>query len=96
MFDLLVTGNDPNVYFIRSLKLDQGRFYTGEEQLQHARVAVLGSEAKEKLFSGRNALGEHIRIEGLSFEVVGVLSANAGRELRMTAFSTFRLPPSAI
>ena len=75
VFDLLVTGNDPNVYFIRSLKLDQGRFYTGEEQLQHARVVVLGSEAKEKLFSGRNALGEHIRIEGLSFEVVGVLSA---------------------
>ena len=75
VFDLLVTGNDPNVYLIRSLKLDQGRFYTGEEQLQHARVAVLGSEAKEKLFSGRNALGEQIRIEGLSFEVVGVLSA---------------------
>lgn len=53
----------------------RGGFYTGEEQLQHARVAVLGSEAKEKLFSGRNALGEQIRIEGLSFEVVGVLSA---------------------
>jgi putative ABC transport system permease protein len=46
-----------------------------EDQNQHARVAVIGSEAKEKLFSGRNALGEHIRLDGLSFEVVGVLSA---------------------
>src|SRR5262249_29857857 len=46
-----------------------------EEQLQHARVVVLGSEAKEKLFSGRNVVGEHIRVEGRSFEVVGVLSA---------------------
>jgi putative ABC transport system permease protein len=36
---------------------------------------VLGSEAKEKLFSGRNALGERIRVDGLSFEVIGVLSA---------------------
>jgi putative ABC transport system permease protein len=36
---------------------------------------VIGSEAKEKLFSGRNALGEHIRVDGLSFEVIGVLSA---------------------
>jgi putative ABC transport system permease protein len=36
---------------------------------------VIGSEAKEKLFSGRNALGEYIRLDGLSFEVVGVLSA---------------------
>jgi len=42
---------------------------------QRARVAVIGSEAKEKLFSGRNALGEHIRVNGLSFEVIGVLSA---------------------
>jgi putative ABC transport system permease protein len=45
-----------------------------EDQLQRARVAVIGSEAKEKLFSGRNALGERIRLDGLSFEVVGILS----------------------
>jgi putative ABC transport system permease protein len=70
-----VTGNDPNVLDIRSLKVDQGRFYGLEDQIQRARVAVVGSEAKEKLFSGRNALGEHIRLDGLSFEVVGVLSA---------------------
>lgn len=43
--------------------------------MQRARVAVIGSEAKEKLFSGRNALGERIRVDGLSFEVVGILSA---------------------
>ena len=43
--------------------------------MQHARVAVIGSEAKEKLFSGRNALGDHIRLDGLSFEVIGVLTA---------------------
>ncbi|MGC2473946.1 MAG: ABC transporter permease [Candidatus Sulfotelmatobacter sp.] len=70
-----VTGNDPDVYDIRSLKLGEGRFYNMEDQVQRARVAVIGSEAKEKLFSGRNALGEHIRLDGLSFEVVGVLSA---------------------
>jgi putative ABC transport system permease protein len=70
-----VTGNDPNVLDIRSLKVDQGRFYGLEDQIQRARVAVIGSEAKEKLFSGRNALGEHIRLDGLSFEVVGILSA---------------------
>jgi putative ABC transport system permease protein len=74
VFTLTVSGNDPNVYSIRSLKLGQGRFYNMEDQVQRARVAVIGSEAKEKLFSGRNALGERIRVDGLSFEVVGVLS----------------------
>ncbi|HVI77228.1 MAG TPA: FtsX-like permease family protein, partial [Candidatus Acidoferrum sp.] len=70
-----VSGNHPNVFDIRSLKLGQGRFYNMEDQLQRAHVTVIGSEAKEKLFSGRSALGEHIRVDGLSFEVVGILSA---------------------
>ncbi|HEV2730044.1 MAG TPA: ABC transporter permease [Terriglobales bacterium] len=75
VFTFAVTGNDPNVISVRALKLGQGRFYNLEDQIQRARVAVIGSEAKEKLFSGRNALGERIRVDGLSFEVIGVLSA---------------------
>ncbi len=74
-FTFDVTGDYPNVDSVRALKLGQGRFFNMQDQSQRARVAVIGSEAKEKLFSGRNALGEHIRIDGLSFEVVGVLSA---------------------
>ena len=73
VFTWSVTGNFPNVLDVRSLKLGQGRFYNMEDQMQRARVAVLGSEAKEKLFSGRNALGEHVRIDGISFEVIGIL-----------------------
>jgi putative ABC transport system permease protein len=74
-FTFGVTGNYPNVISVRALKMGPGRFYTMEDELQHSRVAVIGSEAKQKLFSGRNALGEHIRVDGLSFEVVGVLQA---------------------
>ena len=75
VFTFSVSGNYPNVFSIRALKLDQGRFYNMEDQIQRSRVAVIGSEAKDKLFSGRNALGERIRVDGLSFEVIGVLSA---------------------
>src|SRR5258708_5412572 len=74
-FTFEVTGNYPNVDSVRALKLGTGRFYNMQDEMQHARVAVIGSEAKGKLFSGRNALGEHIRIDGLSFEVVGILNA---------------------
>ena len=73
-FNFNVTGNYPNVDSIRALKLGTGRFYNQQDEMQHARVAVIGSEAKTKLFSGRDALGERIRVDGLSFEVVGVLS----------------------
>jgi putative ABC transport system permease protein len=75
VFTWAVTGNYPNVLDVRALKVAQGRFYNAEDEIQRARVAVIGSEAKEKLFSGRNAVGEHIRVNGLSFEIVGVLQA---------------------
>ena len=74
-FPMGVNGEYPNTFAIRALTLDKGRFFNAEDQMQRARVAVIGSETKEKLFSGRNALGERIRIDGLSFEVVGILSA---------------------
>ncbi len=72
-FTFNVTGSYPNVISLRALKLASGRFYNAEDEMQHARVAVIGSEAKEKLFSGRNALGERIRIDGVSVEVIGIL-----------------------
>ena len=72
-FDFFVVGGLPIGTTIRSLKIDQGRFHNMEDQVQRAHVAVIGSEAKEKLFSGRNALHEHIRVDGISFEVIGIL-----------------------
>lgn len=71
-FSFLVQGDYPNVQRIRNQEVEFGRFYNEQDMLQKHRVAVLGSEAKDKLFSGKWAVGEHIRINGLSFEVIGV------------------------
>ena len=73
-FTMGVNGEYPNTFAIRALTLGEGRFYNPEDQIQRARVAVIGSETKEKLFSGRNAVGEYIRLDGISFEIVGVLA----------------------
>ena len=70
-----VTGDYPNVESVRALKLASGRFFNMQDEMQRAHVAVIGSESKAKLFSGRNALGERVRVDGLSFEIIGVLSA---------------------
>ncbi|HTS56486.1 MAG TPA: ABC transporter permease [Terriglobales bacterium] len=73
-YDFMVSGGRPNEMQVRSLSVDRGRFHNMDDQVQRAHVAVLGSETKQKLFSGRNALGERIRINGISFEVIGVVS----------------------
>jgi len=73
-YDFMVLGGRPNEMQIRSLTIERGRFHNMEDQLQRAHVAVIGSETKERLFSGRNALHERMRINGISFEVIGVLA----------------------
>ena len=73
-FSFPVNGVDPGVAVIWNLSVDEGRWLNDEDIVQHGKVAVISSEAKEKLFSGMNALGETIRANGVSFEVVGVLT----------------------
>jgi putative ABC transport system permease protein len=68
-----VHGGNPNLQEIQNLKLDLGRFFGADDMQLRARVCVLGSEAREKLFSGRYPLGERVRINGIPYEVVGVL-----------------------
>jgi putative ABC transport system permease protein len=73
-YDFFVQGGYPTSPAIRALKISQGRFHNMEDLVQRAHVAVIGSEAKQKLFSGRNALHERIRIDGINFEVIGILT----------------------
>ena len=68
-----VSGGNPALQEIQNLQIDAGHFYTAEDLQLRARVCVLASESKEKLFSGRFPLGERIRINGIPYEVVGVL-----------------------
>jgi putative ABC transport system permease protein len=68
-----VHGGNPALREILNLQIEGGRFYSAEDMQLRARVCVLGSESKEKLFSGRFALGEKVRINGIPYEVVGVL-----------------------
>jgi putative ABC transport system permease protein len=68
-----VHGGNPALQEIQNLQLEAGRFYTPEDMQLRARVCVLGSESKDKLFSGRFPLGERIRINGIPYDVVGIL-----------------------
>ena len=70
-----VDGIAPELMAIQNMNIAEGRFFTAADMQQRAHVAVIGSEAKTKLFSGGFPLGQTIRLNGVSFEVVGVLKA---------------------
>jgi putative ABC transport system permease protein len=70
--NLFLTGVFPVYQRIRRFNVGEGRAMSDQDELEHARVAVIGDEAKRRLFSGQHALGEHIRIAGVSFQVIGI------------------------
>jgi putative ABC transport system permease protein len=72
-FTMPVDGMDPAIEQIWNIDMDQGRFLDDSDNERHGLVAVIGSEAKDRLFSGAPAVGEDIRVDGVEFQVVGVV-----------------------
>ena len=70
--NLFLTGVYPVYQRIRGFEVASGRGLSDQDQLEHARVAVIGDEAKRRLFSGEQALGQSIRINGVTFQVIGI------------------------
>ena len=58
---------------MRRLDTSEGSFFSESDDFTHTRVAIIGSDVRKKLFSGQNALGESIRLDGISYQVIGVL-----------------------
>ncbi len=69
-----VDAGQPQISEIMKLEPASGRFFSDLDIEQRAHVAVLGSEAKTKLFSGMYAIGQRVRLNGVAFTVIGVLT----------------------
>ena len=53
--------------------IDYGRFFTEGEERSGARVAVIGDGIRNSFFENENPIGEHIKIDGIKFRIIGVL-----------------------
>jgi putative ABC transport system permease protein len=72
----LVRGVSPEYGVMRSEypAPGRGRFLSAEDTHLRRRVAFIGSEVNRKLFGQANAVGQSIRVGGMSFEVIGVMN----------------------
>jgi putative ABC transport system permease protein len=74
-----VTGVEPEYFQVRNFTVAEGEAITQEQILGQASVAVMGSQAADKLFGRQVGItGETIRIEGQPFRVIGVLASKGG------------------
>ncbi len=68
-----VMGDVPAFRHIAPVIFEQGRFLNDLDMAEHRKVAVIGRRVYEELFpTGEDPIGDHIRINGVWFQVVGV------------------------
>lgn len=71
-FTLHIDAENASGADIFNQRIGDGRWFDADDEVTQAHVAVVAPEAKTKLFGTKYALGEHIRINGLPFTVIGI------------------------
>lgn len=90
-----VTGTDSGYLSVADWDLSSGRSFTDSDETGKA-VCILGETVVEELFGNANPLGEDIRLENISCEVIGILKAKGAStfgtdqdDLVLIPFKTF-------
>jgi putative ABC transport system permease protein len=71
--DIALIGATADYFEVRSLRIEQGRAFTAQEDQNGVPVIVLGYDLAAKLLEGQDAIGREVRIFGLPYRVIGVV-----------------------
>jgi putative ABC transport system permease protein len=78
-----VTGTKNEYFGISNRSIEAGRKFSDSETRAGAAVCVIGATVGKELFGGQDPLGERIRLEKLTCEVIGVLEAKGQNMMGM-------------
>jgi len=84
-----VSGVPPVFSRVRTIPLQVGRWLNDEDNDERRRVCVLGREMTRNLFPGRPAVGNSILLNGVHFQVIGMLSMIGNEEQNSTNIRIF-------
>lgn len=76
LLNVQVKATTPNIAEIEKVEASEGRYFLNFEEETRKFVCFIGSETAEKLFPTSNPLGQTIKVDGRSFQIIGV-----GKEL---------------
>ena len=68
-----VFGVAPTYNTIRNVPVEPGRWFNDEDNNEHRRVAIVGWELLKNMFPGRPAVSSTILLNGIRFDVIGVV-----------------------
>lgn len=70
----LMAGDD-HYLELSGFKVDQGRFFSTDENESGAKVAVVGPDIVKKLFPDGKAIGQYLSVNGRRYQVVGTVQS---------------------
>ena len=85
-------GEYPISQRIEGLVLDEGRYLNVNDIEDKRKVAVIGRTVKKELFGDETAIGEHIRISGIDFQIVGVFAIPDAKEWDLEQMENILVP----
>jgi macrolide transport system ATP-binding/permease protein len=78
-----IYGTTPAWLDIREWGLAEGDMFTERDVRNASKVCVLGQRLVRELFQGENPIGKEIRVQNVSFRVIGVLTAKGANMMGM-------------
>jgi macrolide transport system ATP-binding/permease protein len=77
-----VDGTTPDYAVMKSAVPSVGRFFNTNEVTSRAKVAVIGNTVRTNLFADKDPLGEFIKVNGIDFQVIGILPTKGSSGFR--------------
>lgn len=88
-----VTGVYPEHFRIQTQTVIHGRLFNDLDAKNESKVALVGRTVAENLFEkNQNPVGEYIRVNGIYFQVVGVIRPNSQAQVGGDAKTSVYLP----
>lgn len=72
-YETNISGCTTDYFDVEGGEIEQGRFFTLDEEKNLSRVIILGSTVKEELFGMSDPIGQRVKIKKQTFEVIGVM-----------------------
>jgi macrolide transport system ATP-binding/permease protein len=78
-----IYGTTPAFLQVREWDLAEGNPFTDRDVRNNSKVCLLGQTLVRELFQGEDPLGKEVRVQNVSFKVIGVLSAKGANMMGM-------------
>ncbi|MDR3365918.1 MAG: ABC transporter permease [Prevotellaceae bacterium] len=88
-----VRGVHPDYAKVEQQRYLFGRFVNDVDMLQKRKVCVIGTRVYEEFFrKGENPIGQHIRVKGIYFQIIGVTDGVSGIRIGGRSSETVSIP----